>query len=283
MSQCPLCHAQVKDDFGLIECPGCGAQLIVHMDGRLEYQGASEVDQREPEAQKEASEVSKLFPPDRAEPLEIEVGDEAQAGYEPTQMRSADLVPPEKTGEGYRMPEDDMYDAARDYTSEIANHSGDEPPELAEPLEPEKEFLGAESEPEPEPEQEAQPQDLYPDFDGQEVPSQGAVYNSSDSPASPDMSDVARFGNSDISGGREGPLRYNLFIEGVDTVDVREAFREAITDRKLMWDTDQILRSLRNGRVNIQNIAPTKAYILITRLRGLPVQVRWEQYAISQT
>lgn len=226
MSKCPLCHAQVKDDFGLIECPGCGAQLIVHMDGRLEYQGAREAPQ----------EVSQV-------------------------------VPPEKTGEGFRMPEDDMYDASV---------SSEEPPQADQP---EKEFLGSDSEPE----QGALPPEPYPDFDGQEASSQGAVYNSSDSSASPDMSDVARFGNSDISGGREGPLRYNLFIEGVDTVDIREAFREAITDRKLMWDTDQILRSLRNGQVNIQNIAPTKAYILITRLRGLPVQVRWEQYAISQT
>lgn len=250
----------------MIECPGCGAQLIAHMDGHLEYQGAREAPEEEP---REPSEVSKELPPDIPVSLEFDFGEEAQAGNEPTQMRSEDLVPPEKMGTGYRMPEDDIYDAAQDESNDDFSGEPSDPPE------PEKEFLGSDAE--------APPEDLYPDFDGKEAPSQAAVYNSSDSPASPDMSDVARFGNSDVSGGREGPLRYNLFIEGVDTVDVREAFREALTDRKLMWDTDQILRSLRNGRVNIQNIAPTKAYILITRLRGLPVQVRWEQYAISQT
>ncbi len=125
-------------------------------------------------------------------------------------------------------------------------------------------------------------EDLFPDFDSPAAASTGDVYQSNSSP-SPNLADVAAFGNSDLSGGREGPLRYNLFIEGIDTVDVREAFREALTDRKLMWDTDTILRSLRNGQVKIQNVPPTKAYILITRLRTMPVQVRWEQYAVSQT
>lgn len=101
--------------------------------------------------------------------------------------------------------------------------------------------------------------------------------------ASPDLSDIARFGNSDASSGREGSLRYTLYIAGIDTVDVRESFREAITDRKLVWDTDQILRSVKNGEVTIQNVSPAKAYMVVSRLRNLPVQLRWEQYAISQT
>jgi len=102
-------------------------------------------------------------------------------------------------------------------------------------------------------------------------------------PDSPDLSDIARFGNSEDARTSDGSLRYTVFVTGIDTADVREAFREAITDRKLVWDIDQILRSLKNGEVAIENVTPPKAYILITRLRNLPVNVRWEQYAISQT
>jgi hypothetical protein len=102
-------------------------------------------------------------------------------------------------------------------------------------------------------------------------------------PDSPDLSDIARFGNSENARTADGSLRYTVFVTGIDTADVREAFREAITDRKLVWDIDQILRSLKNGEVAIENVTPPKAYILITRLRNLPVNVRWEQYAISQT
>ncbi|MBX3020318.1 MAG: hypothetical protein KF799_01470 [Bdellovibrionales bacterium] len=99
---------------------------------------------------------------------------------------------------------------------------------------------------------------------------------------SPDLSDIAAFGNSDVSSAREGALRYNLRIYGIDTSDVREAFREAITDRKFMWDVDKILRAIHNGEAVIGNVSATKAYMLISRLRSLPVKIRWEQYAIHQ-
>ena len=100
---------------------------------------------------------------------------------------------------------------------------------------------------------------------------------------SPDLGDIAGFGNSDLSGGRDGTLRYTVFIEGIDTSDLRNDFREAITDRKFMWDTDQILRSLRHGQVTIGNVSASKAFILISRLRSMPVKIRWEQYAVHQT
>lgn len=314
MSMCPLCHAPVKDDFGLLECAGCGAQLLVHMDGRVEYQGAKESSQlRESESQ-----AAREMPAEPAEPMrefDLDFGlaeSSDPADSEPTQMRTTllpdaaeDLVPPVKTGVGFTLPEDDLYDANQDYTNDVNISGGQEPPPLPNPdpepetmpeseyhAEPEKEFLGA-ADPDPQddktvamaaPATDAAPapaDDMFADFDAPSPPTEN-VYSSA-APSSPNLGDVANFGNSEMSGGREGPLRYNLFIEGIDTVDVREAFREAITDRKLMWDTDQILRAVRNGCVNIPNVAPTKAYILITRLRGMPVQVRWEQYAISQT
>lgn len=132
------------------------------------------------------------------------------------------------------------------------------------------------SEPEPSPEYD-------PDQVSQEptevVYSAGA---SNPDAASPDLSDIARFGNSD-STANEGPLRYCVFVAGIDTADVRESFREAITDRKMMWDTDEILRSIKGGEVELRNISPAKAYIIISRLRTLPVHIRWEQHAIAQT
>jgi hypothetical protein len=97
-----------------------------------------------------------------------------------------------------------------------------------------------------------------------------------------DLSDIGRFGNSDASAVGEGSLRYNIYVSGIDTADVRSQFREAVTDKKMMWDTDLILRSIQNGEVKVAGMSAVKAYILVSRLRNLPVQVRWEQYAISQ-
>lgn len=101
--------------------------------------------------------------------------------------------------------------------------------------------------------------------------------------ASPDLSDIGRFGNSDASAVGEGSLRYNIHVTGIDTADVRSQFREAVTDKKMMWDTEQILRSIKNGEVKLTGMSAVKAYIIVSRLRGLPVEIRWEQYAISQT
>ena len=64
---------------------------------------------------------------------------------------------------------------------------------------------------------------------------------------------------------------------------MREAFREAVTDRKFMWDGEQILRSIRQGEAVIANVSASKAYILISRLRSLPVRVSWEQHAVHQS
>lgn len=209
MGTCPVCSSPVTDDFGLIECGNCGAQLIVHVDGRVEYSGSEEGGTPQPE----------VFPPQQAESTD---------SYGSAPQAEVDGLPPELGGE---VVAEEMFD-------------GSEP---------------AAENPEP------------------------SVYQSAPKPAdSPDLSDLADFANSPESGGREGPLRYNLQVTGIDTSDVREAFREAITDRKFMWDTDQILRSIRHGEVKITNVAPGKAHMLISRLRNLPVKITWEQNAIIQ-
>jgi hypothetical protein len=212
MASCPVCNSDIPDDFGLIECPSCSAQLLVHMDGRVEYSDGSD-------APAPLSEVTE-------NPGIVE------------------MPPAEESGGGFEFGGSDV---------ELPSEPASEEPFESSPVDHE------------EPEAE-----IY-------RPPVTASTNDS-----PDLSDVADFGNSDASG-RDGSLRYDLIITGIDTADVREAFREAITDRKLVWDIDQILRSLKNGEVKIENVTPPKAYIVISRLRSLPVQVRWEQYAVSQT
>ncbi len=232
MAKCPLCAAQVQDDFGLMECANCGAQLIVHVDGRVEHSG----DQGEA---KVASGTQVFEFGEAAREIEIDPHrpEKTMAGIAP-----GDLVPPQSDADEFELPEQ---------ASE-----GTKPPELPA---------------------------VFEDDSTQAIDDDATVYIPPHAPDSPDLSDIAGFGNSDVSSTREGSLRYTLFVSGIDTVDVRNSFREAITDRKLVWDIDQILRSVKNGEVKIQNVSAAKAFIVASRLRNLPVQVRWEQYAISQT
>lgn len=231
MAQCPVCSGDIADDFGLIECTHCSAQLIVHVDGRVEHSGA---------------------PADEPPPL---VGAQNESG-------------------------DPEFNEEADFGS-----SYNEPPPQPEPEpepEPEQEYQSESEdayESEPSPEATSEPDPNFLDEPADEPP---PVY-SSQPLDSPDLSDVAEFGNSDQSGARDGALRYTLMISGIDTAAVRDSLREALTDRKLMWDTDQIIRSIRNGRLQIENVSAVKAYVLVSRLRNLPVQIKWEQYAIHQT
>lgn len=241
MGNCPNCGAVVNEDFGLAECTKCKAQLIVHMDGRVEVQG------EEPPplaAEAELEPPPEVFPPQ---------SDEFENQF------AAEAEPP----------------AESDLNLELGEEA---PLALDQALEEEP------IEPPPPPSEEVVPEEVP--FDGNEPVAHSEepqVYRSPGAAAdSPNLSDLADFANSEESGGREGPLRYTLLIAGIDTADVREAFREALTDRKFMWDIEQILRGIRQGNVRIENVPPGKAYILVNRLRNLPLKIRWEQNAIVQ-
>lgn len=274
---------------------------MVHVDGRVEYQGIESMELSEHEIQHatqmansrdflepigeidpDALEQKTFAPPPTAPPVEEPT---PFVENDPTRLIPPDLVPPPKEGSQFALPEDEV--PSFDAYDENADFGTEAPPPVPEGEEGMELQAAAESD-QAAVEQQAEPaakldENLDFTFDQSEPEPPAAVYNSAPAANSPDLSDVAAFGNSDISGGRDGNLRYNLIIEGIDTTDVRTALREALTDRKFMWDIDQILRSIRNGKVNIPNVAPTKAYILISRLRGMPVRVRWEQYAIQQT
>jgi hypothetical protein len=230
------------------------------MDGRVEYSGAKEAPEYETDlktAVKKPAEEAFEFGEAAAE---LQLPDDAASNEQLPELQKDLMQEAEFSAQEARYEEHDP-------TQMIANP----PPSGAEPPQPEHELPAHEEAP-------ADPFNIVPDEPHAEVYRPAATAQDS-----PDLSDIAKFGNSGASSGRDGSLRYNLFITGIDTVDVREAFREAITDRKLVWDIDQILRSLKNGEVLIPNVTPPKAFILISRLRNVPVQVRWEQYALSQT
>jgi hypothetical protein len=98
----------------------------------------------------------------------------------------------------------------------------------------------------------------------------------------PDMSDIAEFGNSTVSQGREGILRFNLYITGIDTADLRNEIRDALRDDRFLWDTENIISKIKNGELVLNEITPVKSAILLQRLRSISVDIRWEQYAVHQ-
>jgi hypothetical protein len=97
-----------------------------------------------------------------------------------------------------------------------------------------------------------------------------------------DMSDIADFGNSSASQGREGLLRFDIYLSGIDTADIRQEVLGALDDAKFLWDAQKILAGVQMGELTLKGLTAVKAAVFIQRLRAIPIEIRWEQYAIHQ-
>lgn len=89
---------------------------------------------------------------------------------------------------------------------------------------------------------------------------------------------IADFGNQDV---QIAGLNYNLKISGLDTQELRELFKEAIDDSRFGWDASDLMRTVRNGEVEIIKLNPVQAYILAKRLQFVDVERRWIQNAMD--
>ena len=112
--------------------------------------------------------------------------------------------------------------------------------------------------------------------------SEMVALSSSAPETSPDMSDIASFGNGEESQTREGTLRFNLRISGIDTVDIRKLLVEALDDSKLKWDIHTHMQKINNGELLLTDLTAVKSALIIQRLRSISVQLSWEQYSIHQ-
>ncbi len=91
---------------------------------------------------------------------------------------------------------------------------------------------------------------------------------------------ISEFANSEESQGIDGPYLYRVLVQGIDSKEIRENLREVIEDSKFGWSTDELMGSINSGELLIEGLNPVKAYMLIIRLRTLPLEVSWKQSGI---
>ena len=86
--------------------------------------------------------------------------------------------------------------------------------------------------------------------------------------------EISEFANTDsqLSG-----LNYDVVISGIDTQETKNLFKEAIEDSKFAWDPIEIMKTLKNGRVEIRRMSPAKAFLLARRIQFLDVEKAWKQ------
>jgi hypothetical protein len=97
----------------------------------------------------------------------------------------------------------------------------------------------------------------------------------------PVIQDIADFANSTDSDSREGSFYVTLRLSGIDSPEIRASVAAALNDRKMNWDSDEIIRLVKLGQLVLPKLNPVKASVLINRLKALPIQLSWEQHAVS--
>lgn len=225
MSQCPHCSNPLPDDFGLIECPGCGAAVFLDMDGSVR----ADDEAGDGQINRVGSAVVEEVPPSEEEEISFWEGESEELKDEPNEF--------DKSGH------------LADNFSEESDSVIKESPEG------------------------------YWDESQEESEVHFAV--PADATSAPgDLSEIAHFANSEASQGREGVLRYDLILKGIDSSDLRQSVREAIEDKKFLWDADNLIASIKKGELVIKNISSVKALLIVQRVSELPLHIEWRQYAI---
>ena len=85
-----------------------------------------------------------------------------------------------------------------------------------------------------------------------------------------DFSDVESFANSNST---VGPLTYTVIIEDINTKEVRAELKEALTDKKFQWDAAELIKSIKGGKLILEDLGPVKASVVIHRIRDLKVKI----------
>ena len=99
-----------------------------------------------------------------------------------------------------------------------------------------------------------------------------------DSQKKEDFSDVAEFGNTEDEN-RKGLLLYNLQLSEINSQTLKEKVLATLQDEFLNLSFSE--EDIREGRMDILKISPVQAYIIVTALMGLPLQISWSQHHIA--
>ncbi|MBX7231992.1 MAG: hypothetical protein K1X29_07895 [Bdellovibrionales bacterium] len=242
MSQCPVCQHQLPDDFGLIDCEGCGQGLYIEFDGsvRLREEIKNEEINNEPPEREELKGLAE----DPVEPSML--GSESLENSELNPSQIPNPVP-ENSAENWTIVGDQEVAAQKEVrveSSEAFNFS-------------------SQSLPEPE---------LVPPFQFTEV--------ATSSPNS--LGELSDFANSEQSTARDGAYKYDIFISGLDSVDLKQEVKALLSDPLFLFNVESLMSDLHLGELKLPLILPVKAVLLIHRLKAIPVNIRWVQHAVVE-
>jgi hypothetical protein len=239
---CPKCGAGLKDDYGMQTCPGCGAIVFVDMEG---------VPHMSDEA---AAEAPPAAPPQEPAPeLEPMVEMPGAQFMEPMPMEPMPMEPMPMEP----MPEPDQIEAMPEAFPQI----------------------------EPMPKLEVHNEGAPPADDFSMDVMLGYQAPETEAPID-EAVDISAFANSEASQAKDGLLLFRVIIGGpklgIDSKEMRVQIYEALDDARFGWDADLLMAQINKGVLRIEDLSPVKATIIVNRLKRLPLEIKWEQYLVTQ-
>lgn len=90
-------------------------------------------------------------------------------------------------------------------------------------------------------------------------------------------SGLVDFGNSET---QISQLNYDLKISGIDSAEILSLVKEALDDLRFGWQSDELIRLVKNGEIHFEKLNPVKAFILAKRLQFIDVEKHWKQNAL---
>jgi len=242
---CPRCGHSIDQDFGVITCAQCAAVLFIDMEGQVQVSEEPAAASAEPAYQPEAPIETKppVMPPRTpARP----VMPPRPAPYmppvppPPPPLSKVEAKAPIAKPQ-VETPATDPFAVSPEPSMEIAEENFENPSQA-------EEFGTIEAD---------------------------ALAEPVDSSLAAEMfSEVSEFGNADQS---FGALSYSILIENIDTSSTRQKLYEALSDAKFQWDAKELLQQIDQGRLQLTQINPAKASVLVRRLQDVPVKVSWDQ------
>ena len=104
--------------------------------------------------------------------------------------------------------------------------------------------------------------------------------NPEDSPQKEkDFSDVVEFGNTQDES-QKGPLLYDLKLREINSQSLKDLICSTLEDEFLNISFSE--EDMKEGQIDILKISPVQAYVIVTALMGLPLQISWSQHHIAE-
>ncbi len=85
------------------------------------------------------------------------------------------------------------------------------------------------------------------------------------------LNEISDFGNSDVA----SPMLFSVRIEGLDTRESIQNLFEALSDKKFNFVSEDLIKKIKNGELQIDDLNPVAAHVLAKRIQFLDLQATW--------